>query len=241
MNKNGGLLEYHDEKATLKPIYYSIARTVHEIQGHQSYEHVSAPAIKISSQTLLKKAKEFCKANPSKFRLISVKAADINFNESRIHANSTESYINLSLHDELLNHYRTRKGVHIKKEITSLHGVIPSSEPVIKYIRQNLSHQLHGNSDAFTIELNDNDIRAIDKSISRQYKNVEKYIRGRFNKYKDTINNLRNSNAHYALMRDKLKQYLDGEYNTKGTIKLFQDKNAHDMLARKFKFMFDFL
>ena len=73
------------------------------------------------------------------------------------------------MHDELLNHYKTRKGIHIKKEIAKLDDIITSKEPVIKYIRKNLLNTIMGNSDAFEVELTDDDVRAIDKSITRQY------------------------------------------------------------------------
>lgn len=233
-----GLIERNDPKTVSPPPYYSITRTVYEIQGHQAYGHVSAPNTSINSKTLIKKAKDFAKTNSKKFELIKVSPSDI-FSDSKIHANSVESYVNLELHDELLNHYKTRKGIHIKKEIAKLDDIITSKEPVIKYIRKNLSNTIMGNSDAFEVELTDDDVRAIDKSITRQYDNVEAYARNRFNKYEDKINDLRNSNAKYIAMREKLKDYLEGEYSSEPVIKLFVDKTAHHIIGAKLKYLFD--
>lgn len=138
----------------------------------------------------------------------------------------------------MLDHYKTHKGIHIKKEMANLDDVIPSKEPVIKYIRKNLPNAIKGNSDAFKVVLTDNEIRAIDKGINRQYNNVEAYARSRFNKYEDRINSLCNSNAKYIAMRGELKNYLNGEYNSDGVIQLFTDKTAHHIISAKLKYMF---
>lgn len=233
-----GLIEKNDPKDPLPPLYYSITRMAHEIQGHQTDGHVSAPNTNINSKTLIKKAKDFKKVNPKKFELITVKPNDI-FSDSKIHSNSIESYVNLNLHDELLNHYKTHKGIHIKEEMANLSNVIPSKEPVIRYIRKNLSNTIKGNSDAFDVKLTDNDIRAIDKSITRQYDNVETYVRKCLNEYEDKIEDLRNSNSKYIAMRGKLKNYLEYEYNSEEVIKLFVDKTAHYIISAKLKDIFD--
>lgn len=238
IEESWGLIEKNDPKDAFPPLYYSITRTTYEIQGHQAYGHVSAPNTNINPKTLIKKAKDFEKANPKKFELIKVSSNNI-FSDSKIHANSVESYVNLELHDELLNHYKTRKGIHIKKEMADLDNIISSKEPVIKYIRKNLPNTIKGNSDAFKVVLTDNDIRAIDKGITRQYGNVEAYVRSRLNEYEDTVNNLHKSNAKYITMREKLKNYLEGEYNSKAVIQLFKDKTAHHIIGAKLKNMFD--
>lgn len=237
IEESWGLIVKNDPKDTFPPLYYSITRTTYEIQGHQAYEHVSAPNTNINSKTLIKKARDFEKANPEKFELIKVNPNDI-FSDSKINVNSVESYVNLELHDELLDHYKTHKGIHIKKEMANLDDVIPSKEPVIKYIRKNLPNAIKGNSDAFKVVLTDNEIRAIDKGINRQYDNVEAYARSRFNKYEDRINSLCNSNAKYIAMRGELKNYLNGEYNSDGVIQLFTDKTAHHIIGAKLKYMF---
>lgn len=234
-----GLIEEANDKEVIPPLYYSITRTVHEIQGHQAYGHVSATQTAISERTLIKKAKDFVNSDPQKFKIIKLSPSDICFGDSRIHSNSIEAYVNLSLHDELLNHYKTRKGVHIKKEMASLEDIISSKEPVIKYIRKNLSNQIEGNSDAFHVKLMDYDIRAIDKSITRQYKSIEDYVRKRFSQYENEIINLRNSNARYIAMRGKLKNYLEYEYNSKEVSKLFIDKTAHHIIGVKLREIFN--
>lgn len=146
-----GVIEENNDKKVFPTLYYSITRTVHEIQGHSAYGHSPAPQTNISERTLIKKAKDFIKAYPQKFQIIKVSPSDIYFNDSRIHGNSIESYINLQLHDELLNHYKTRKGLHIKKEMANLEDFISPKEPVIKYIRRNLPNTINGNSDAFEV------------------------------------------------------------------------------------------
>lgn len=239
IEQSWGLIEESNNKDIIPQFYYSIARTVHEIQGHPAYGHVSAPKTSISERTLIKKAKDFVKNNPQSFKIIRLSPSSIDFRNSQIHANSVESYVNLELHDELLNHYKIHKGIRIKKELSKLDKVISSKEPVIKYIRKALSNTISGNSDAFEVKLTDNDIRAIDKSIKRQYDNVEAYAICRFNKYEDRINNLRNSNAKYIEMRGKLKDYLNGEYNSDGVIQLFTDKTAHHIIGAKLKYMFE--
>lgn len=238
IEESWGLIEKSDPKDAFPLLYYSITRTTYEIQGHQADGHVSAPNTDINPKTLIKKAKDFAKANPQKFELIKVSPNDI-FSNSKINVNSVESYVNLELHDELLNHYKTRKGIHLKKEMASLDGMISSKEPVIKYIRKNLPNAIQGNSDAFEVKLTDDDVRAIDKSITRQYDNVEAYARSRFNKYEDRINNLRNSNTKYIAMRGELKNYLNDEYNREEVIKLFTDKTAHHVIGAKLKYMFE--
>ena len=238
IEESWGLIEKNDPNDAFPPLYYSITRTTYEIQGHQAYGHIPAPNTNINPKTLIKKARDFEKANPKRLELIKVYPNDI-FSDSKIHANSIESYVNLELHDELLNHYKTRKGIHIKKEMASLDDMISSKEPVIKYIRKYSPKAINGNSDAFEVELTDNDIRAIDKSIKRQYDIVEAYARCRFNKYEDRINNLRNSNAKYIAMRGELKDYLNGEYNSDGVIQLFADKTAHHIIGAKLKYMFE--
>ncbi|PEH05361.1 hypothetical protein CP356_00915 [Lactobacillus sp. UMNPBX5] len=238
IEESWGLIEKNDPKDALPPLYYSITRTTYEIQGHQADGHVSAPNTDINPKTLIKKAKDFAKANPQKFELIKVKPSDI-FSNSKINVNSVESYVNLELHDELLNHYKTRKGIHLKKEMASLDGMISSKEPVIKYIRKNLPNAIQGNSDAFEVKLTDDDVRAIDKSITRQYDNVEAYARSRFNEYEDKVNKLRNSNIKYAIMREKLKNYLNYEYDKAEVIKLFANKTAHHIIDSKLRNMFD--
>lgn len=244
IEESWGLIKKNDPKDVLSPLYYSITRTAYEIQGHPTNGHISAPNTNINPKTLIKKAKDLKKAkdheknNQKTFELIKVKSSDI-FSNSKIRSNTVESYVSLELHDELLNHYKTRKGIHIKEEMASLDDMISSKEPVIKYIRKYLPKAINGNSDAFEVELTDNDIRAIDKSIKRQYDNVEAYARCRFNKYEDRINNLRNSNAKYIAMRGELKDYLNGEYNSDGVIQLFADKTAHHIIGAKLKYMFE--
>ena len=238
IEESWGLIKKNDPKDVLSPLYYSITRTAYEIQGHPTNGHVSAPYTSINPKTLIKKAKDLENINQKKFELIKVKPSDI-FSNSRIHSNTVESYVSLELHDELLNHYKTRKGIHIKKEMTKLSNVIPSKEPVIKYIRKNLPNTIKGDSDAFEVRLTDNDVRAIDKSITRQYGNVETYVRNCLNKYEDKVNKLKNSNIKYAIMREKLKNYLDYEYDKADVIKLFADKTAHHIIGSKLKNMFE--
>ncbi|RRG00924.1 MAG: hypothetical protein DUD28_12705 [Lactobacillus sp.] len=232
------IIKKNDPKDVLSPLYYSITRTTYEIQGYPTNGHVSASHTSINPKTLIKKAKDLEKINQKKFELIKVKPSDI-FSNSRIRSNTVESYVSLELHDELLNHYKTRKGTHIKKEMTKLSNVIPSKEPVIKYIRKNLPNTIKGDSDAFEVNLTDNDVRAIDKSITRQYDNVETYVRNRLNKYEDKVIELTNSNAKYAVMREKLKNYLEYEYYDKRVIELFTDKTAHHIIGSKLRNMLD--
>ncbi|QFV00382.1 hypothetical protein [Limosilactobacillus pontis] len=126
IEQSWGLIEEANAKEVIPLLYYSIARTVYEIRGHLASGHASAPQTNISERTLIKKAKDFVKSNPQKFQIIKVRLSDIYFNDSRIHANSIESYVSLTLHDELLNHYKTCKGIHMKKEMASLEDVISS-------------------------------------------------------------------------------------------------------------------
>lgn len=216
--------------------YFTITEATYEIQGHLANSHVSAPATNISPQTLLKKAREFEKTDPDKYQVIKVLPNEIDFYGSRIHANSTELYINLKLYEKLLNHYKLSKGTSVKKETQSLHNTIDSYEPVAKFIRKNYKDQLkNAENSTGTVSLLIGDIRAIDKSIKRQYKKVEDFANQQFINYEKKIQDLQNTNLDYWQMVGELRRFLNGEYYNKVIGKAFSDPFFKESLTLQIK------
>ncbi|MBU3830355.1 MAG: hypothetical protein H9843_05635 [Candidatus Limosilactobacillus merdavium] len=217
--KNGTNNLYEEEEwGVISPkndnmdLYYSMDRITYDIQGHLSSGHKSSSSIRINQKSVLKMARKFAKQAPDYYKLITVPSNKIDFNSSKIHANTTESYANLDLHDKLIVHYKHLKGISLKREMENLDSILHPLEPVSLYIRRNLKEVINGNSDAFSITLNDADIRAIDRSISRKYKRTKEYVFNRFEHFDKEINHRNADINKYNQMRESLKNFLNGDY-----------------------------
>lgn len=214
-------------------LYYSIDRVTYDIQGYLSLGHKDSPAININSKTVSKKAKQFSKEFPNPYEVITVPVNQINFTNSKIHANRAKLYVNLNLHDKLLSHYKHQKGVSLKKETANLKSIIGSTEPLAAYIRKNLKQSINGNSDAYSITLSDSTIRAIDKSIGRKYKEIQDYSLKRFAYYDNEINSRNVDINKYNQMRGSLKHFLNNDYYNKVISAGFKDQFLKDSLKRQ--------
>lgn len=195
-------------------LFYSMDRITYDIQGHLSLGHKSSKSIGINQKSVLKMAKKFAENVPEQYKLRTIPSSNIDFNNSKLHANTTESYANLNLHDKLIIHYKHQKGISLKREMENLDSILEPLEPVSSYIRRNLSEIIEGNSDAFSMQLNDADVRAIDRSISRKYKRIKEYVLNRFNLFDKEINHRNVDINKYAQMCQSLKDFLNGvQYN----------------------------
>ena len=216
-NSNNGLYE-EIEWGVISPknnnmdLYYSMDRITYDIQGHLSLGHKSSESIGINQKSVLKMAKKFAKEVPDQYKLITLPSSNIDFNNSKLHTNTTESYANLNLHDKLIVHYKHQKGISLKREMENLDSVLHPLEPVSLYIRRNLSEVINGNSDAFSVTLNDADVRAIDRSISRKYKRTKEYVFNRFEHFDKEINHRNADINKYDQMRESLKNFLNSDY-----------------------------
>lgn len=214
-------------------LYYSMDRITYDIQGHLSSGHKSSNLISVNQKSVLKMARKFAEQFPDHYKLITIPSNKIDFNNSKIHANSTESYADLNLHDKLIVHYKHQKGISLKREMENLDSILQPLEPVSLYIRRNLNEVISGNSDAFSVTLSDDDVRAIDRSISRKYKHTKEYVLNRFKSFDKEINHRNVDINKYAQMRQSLKDFLNGVQYNNVIGENFKDRFFKDSLKRQ--------
>lgn len=118
----GEISRYSDNE-----FFISLKKCMYDIEGFGSFNGIqhnsSEPTPLPSIESFSSKAKELLKTN-DRFKLIKVSPQDINFNNRNLRSSNVETFVNISLHDELFNFYSRKDFSGNQHRIKSIQDII---------------------------------------------------------------------------------------------------------------------
>jgi hypothetical protein len=185
-------------------LFYSIQRTLRDIEGYPSTSHKSEPHTELSQQTLANQIASTLKRKSDKdFKEITVKPEQIDFTGQHMHANTIEKYVNDALYLELLHHYDFDRNERTKGKIQKLEEARLSTDTIRKLVKPFKSDELNGN-----YILTENYINTLDKMVERRINTVIQTAEKKFNNYEEDVHRLKKENSKTYYIIGSLKKLL---------------------------------